>query len=45
MFFIQDLIHEAMMDVDTSGEGPRQITDQLLERRRSLIGIPTQDLK
>jgi hypothetical protein len=36
---IQDLIDEAMLNVDSSGAGSGEITDRFLKGRRDLIGI------
>jgi len=40
---LEDLIHEPVLDVDSTGTGARQIAHQSLERRRRLVGIPRQD--
>lgn len=42
---IQDLVDEAMLNVDTPGPGAREVTDQLLEGRRALPRIPAQDFE
>jgi len=39
MFGIQDLVHQAMLNVDAAGAGASEIADELLERGRSLERI------
>ena len=44
-FFFQDLIHEAMVDVDAAGICARQIADQLFKGRVSLKWVLFQHCK
>jgi len=41
----QDLIHEPVLDVDSSREGPGEIADELLEPRRLVPGIRSKDFE
>ena len=42
---IKNLIHDTMLDVDSSGVRPGQVADQLFVTRRRLIGVRRQDVK
>jgi hypothetical protein len=41
----QDLIHEPVLDIDSSREGARQVANELFESRRLLPGIRPKDLE
>lgn len=41
----QDLIHEPVLDVDSSREGAREVTHELLKSRRLPPGIRPKDLE
>jgi hypothetical protein len=40
---IQDLVHEPMLDVDAAGAGTGEVSNQLLERRRALPGVRSEE--
>ena len=42
---LEDLVDEAVVDVDPAGEGASEIADQLLEPGRGLEWIPRDDLE
>ena len=43
--FLQDLVHEPMLDVDASRVGAGEVTDQLFKRRQRLEGIFGEDVE
>lgn len=45
MAIFQYLIHETMLNIDSTGVGSGQITNEFLVTRRSLEGILFEDLK
>lgn len=42
---VQDLVHEAVLDVDPSGNGARQVAHEPFVGRRSLVRVVTKDLQ
>jgi hypothetical protein len=44
-FLVENLIDEAMLDVDAAGEGPGEIPHQLLKGRRAFVRLPAKDFE
>lgn len=44
-FFLEDLVNEAVLDVDSAGIGAFEISDELLKGRGILKGIFLKNLK
>jgi len=42
-FFLDDLIHETVLNIDPARVCPEKISEELLKRRRSLKGIIGED--
>jgi hypothetical protein len=45
LLLVEDLIYKTVMDVDSSGIGAVQVTDKLLKRRITSIGVFFEDIE